>query len=123
MRIIYKGKDTILTASIKVYMDEKIARPIEKLVDKKESEHAILEIELGRTTKHHQKGGVWRAEANVTIGAKMFRAESFGESPHEVVDLLENEIIREVKRDKEKKKTTSRRDARKIKRSSRKSRF
>lgn len=114
MRVQLKGTHTSLTPSIKVYIDEKLVRSVSKLFGNKESDH-FLEIEFERTTRHHHKGKIWRAEANLTFGKKMIRAEAFGEDPREAIDILEEELKREVKTFKEKSTTRERRGARKIK--------
>ena len=112
MRVIFKRTKTALTSALKKYLDEKLVCSLEKII----RDDALLEIEFERTTQHHQKGKVWRAEANLTFGKRLIRAEASGEDPREAIDLLEDELIREVKTFKNKKATESRKGARDIKR-------
>ena len=116
MRIIYKSKTTKLTPAIKQYLEHKLAGATQKLLPKSATEDApILEIEFSRTTKHHHKGDVWRAEANLTIGKRMLRAEEVGEDPHGVIDIVASELAREIKSFKGKYKTKTIRGARTLK--------
>ncbi len=78
--------------------------PIEKLIsgiDKKAD--LFFDIELGRTTKHHSKGKIWRCEAQLDLpGIKsMIRAESLAESLRAAVDEVKSEILSEIKKYKE----------------------
>jgi len=112
MRTIIKGKQTVLTPAIRAYIEAKIVGPTERLIGKGE---ALLEVELTRASRHHRKGNVWLAEANLKIGKKLIRAEEEGEDPHAVIDAVENELLREIKSFKGKKQTTNIRAERKAK--------
>ena len=117
MRTTFKGKNTDLTPSLRAYIESKLVRPTEKLVSKSDAkENLLLEIEVGRTTKHHRKGMVWWAEANLKIGKRLLRAEQSGEDPREVIDLVEEELKREIVTYKGKSQTKEIRGARKLKR-------
>ena len=121
MQTIFKGKNTTLTPSLRVYLEEKIIGPTRKLLGSKgNDDFPLLELEISRTTKHHRKGQVWMAEANLTLGKKLIRAVQKGENPHEVIDLVEAELTREIKAFKGKSKTKEIRGARKLKRMLRK---
>lgn len=112
MRTIIKGKQTDLTPVIRAYIEAKIIGPATRIVGKGD---ALLEVELSRASRHHRKGNVWWAEANLKIGKTLIRAEEEGEDPHAVIDNLENELLREIKSFKGKKQTKDIRTARKIK--------
>lgn len=117
MRIVLKSKNVSLTPAIKKYLEDKLIHPAEKLLKTSSDDDAtILELELGRTTRHHRKGEVWRAEANLTFGKTLLRAEHDGESPHEVIDVVGAELSREIKAFKAKNKTKEIRGARTLKR-------
>ena len=117
MRVVYKGKNTSLTPSLAAYLEGKLIKITEKLLGRGyDDDQVLLELEVARTTRHHRKGEVWRAEANLTLGKKLLRASQAGEGPHEAIDLLEDELSREIKSYKEKYKTKRIRAARAIKR-------
>src|SRR3989344_1795904 len=115
MRVVLKGPRASLTPAIKVYIEEKLIRTINKLLPKNGSDASLLEIEFERTTRHHRKGYVWRVEANLTLGEKMLRAEAGGEDPREAIDILEEELKREVKKFKGRSKEKERRSGRILK--------
>lgn len=115
MRTNIKATKTTLTPSLRSYIEDKLVRPIEKLLKRDKDEEVILDIEVELTTRHHKKGNIWRAETNLAIGGALLRAEHFGEDPHEAIDLLEEEIIRELKNFKGKNQTIARRSARLLK--------
>lgn len=116
MRTIIKSKKVKLSPGLKTYLEEKLVLPAQKVLGARKGELPLLEIEFSRTTSHHHKGNVWRAEANLTLGRKVLRAEQVGEGPHEVIDLVEEELWREIKSFKGKAKTKEIRGARKLKR-------
>jgi ribosomal subunit interface protein len=62
---------------------------------------AECEVEIGKTT-HHQKGEVFRAEANLTIPGAVLRAEATADDPYAAIDrakdALKAELIREQKK-------------------------
>lgn len=116
MRVVVKGTHVELTPALNAYIEEKLVASMRKFMDNRDSSLPLLEIEFERTTRHHHKGKIWRAEANMTFGKIMIRGEAYGEDPHEAIDLLEEELKREVKSFKEKTKTKARTTARDIKR-------
>lgn len=116
MRITIRQKNLEITPALQEYIDEKIVRPIGKLLSgAEESDLPILDIEVERTTKHHRKGDVYRAEANLTLGAKLIRAEAEDVDIRAACDAVHDELAREIKTFKEKHATLQKRSARKAK--------
>lgn len=102
-----------LLDSIKGYLDKKIIAVAERFF--KAEEPVNLDIEVGKATKHHNKGKVFRAEVNLLVGKKMLRAESYGEDLYEAIDLLEAELENEIKKFKARIKTLIIKGARSVK--------
>ena len=102
---------TNITESTRDYLDEKIVKLVEKLF-KKEEELIKLDLEVGRITRHHKQGKVFRAEANLSIGSRNLYADSVGETLNEAIDLLEEELEKEIKKFKEKRTAQERQGAR-----------
>ena len=100
---------------MKLYVEEKISQHVGKVMGKQGVSEAILVVEVGRSTQHHRKGAVWQAKATVQWGKELLRAETKGESFHEAVDFLEEELVREVKKSKGKEHVQERRGARRAK--------
>jgi len=100
MNINIKATRMELTPAIETAVIEKIGG-LEKYFDN------IIgcEVEVGKTTNHHQKGDIFRAEANLEVPKKIIRAEAetddLYKSLTEVKDKLKVEIIKykEILRD------------------------
>ncbi len=78
----------------------------------KGNEPVALDIEVEKTTDHHKKGKIFRAEANLSVGKKLLRAEALGETLNEAIDLLEQELGIEIKKFKDKRTSLERKGAR-----------
>ena len=114
MKVSLKGTNIALLESTREYVDRKIVRMVEKLLIR-EGGAVALDIEVGKTTKHHRAGKIFRAEANLSVGRTLLRAEALGETLNEAIDLAEDELKQEIKKFKEKRRTMLLKDARKIK--------
>jgi len=96
-------------------MEEKIFKPVKKVFGDQHMPDMVLALEVGRSTRHHRKGSVWEAKATIQWNNELLRAETAGESFYEVVDLLEEEFMREIKNSKGKEYAQERRGARRAK--------
>lgn len=115
MRINIKATQFALTPAVETYVHDKLVRVVERLTKRSSPDSIMFSIEVEKTTRHHQKGEVWRAEAMLTVGGKTFRAEESGESLQEAIDLLAPALAGEIKQSKEKIGTLEKRGARKVK--------
>lgn len=116
MRITIRKKNLDITPALREYMDEKIVRPIGKLLKRAAGyDLPILDMEVERTTQHHRKGDVYRAEANLTIGGHMIRAEAVDMDIRAACDAVHDELAREIKTFKEKNETLTKREGRRVK--------
>jgi putative sigma-54 modulation protein len=98
MKIQIKGTNLDLTPAIKEYIEMRVA-PLEKYLGKSElGADIIARVEIGRTTHHHNKGDVYRAEINIDIRKNIARAESMGEDVRacidETVDKLQRQLVK-----------------------------
>lgn len=114
MRVSLKGTNIKLLESTREYVDSKLIRMTGRFLVL-DGESVVLEIEVGKTTKHHKTGPYFRAEANLSIGKKLLRAEAIGENLNEAIDLLEEELEREIKKFKERKRALMLKGARRLK--------
>jgi putative sigma-54 modulation protein len=97
MKIDIKGTNMELTEAIKDYVNEKIGS-MEKFFDN------IIEarVDVGKTTNHHQKGDVFRAEVNLQVPHTLLRAEAEREDLYMAINEVKDEIQRQLKKYKEK---------------------
>ncbi|OHA79531.1 MAG: ribosomal subunit interface protein [Candidatus Yonathbacteria bacterium RIFCSPHIGHO2_01_FULL_44_41] len=114
MKIKITTTNIELTSAIESYVQEKI-RSVEKFALPHESEDPIAEVEIGKTTNHHQSGDVFRAEVNLRVRGKHFRATSEKDDLYAAVDDMRNELVRELSSHKDKTRTLVRRGAGMIK--------
>ncbi len=90
-----KATKTTLTPSLREYVDKKLA-PLEKLIGG-DADSAAVKVEIGRTTNHHKKGEVYRAEIKIALGKKDLYAEAGDEDIYAAIDAAKDEIVREFK--------------------------
>ncbi|MEK7160509.1 MAG: ribosome-associated translation inhibitor RaiA [Patescibacteria group bacterium] len=114
MKIIFKKKDFVITPSIEIYVEKKM-ETLEKFFKSFGEEKRIIEVELGKVTARHKTGDIFRAEINLNLGGKMFRAESAREDLFTAIDETRDDLEQEIKKFKEKKETIFIRGARSIK--------
>lgn len=114
MIINIKTKDIELTRAIEDYIDKKI-QTLKRFIPDYESGIAKASVEVGRTTRHHQAGDIFRAEINLSVGGKLFRVESARDDLYTAIDEVRDDLEREIKRFKEKKDTVYIRGARSFK--------
>lgn len=92
-------KDIELTPAIREYVNMKVGK-LEKY-----SKNKVLfqvSVEIGRTTNHHHKGQVFRAELQMQVPGGLLRAESVKDDLRAAIDEAKDELERELKKTKEK---------------------
>ncbi len=114
MQIKIKATNIELTDAISSYVEEKI-RSVEKFAVPHEEEVPLVEVEVGKTTKHHSSGDVFRAEVSMRVRGKYFRAVSEKSDLYSAIDDMKDELIRELNSYKSKERALMRRGASMIK--------
>jgi putative sigma-54 modulation protein len=113
MKINIVGKNMELTEAIKTYVSDKV-QSLEKLLNTEGGE-PMAEVEVGKTTMHHEKGEVFRAEINLTSGGQFLRAEATKDDLYAAIDVAKDEMMMELRREKDKKGSIWKRGAAKFK--------
>ncbi|MFH1461258.1 MAG: ribosome-associated translation inhibitor RaiA [Patescibacteria group bacterium] len=111
MKIIIKATNIQPSPSINQYIEEKIGG-LEKFLKNIDPELIMAEIEVGKITQGQRQGEIFRAEVNLSIGGQLLRSEETGESLQAAIDLIKDELQREIRRHKEKQQTQFIRGAR-----------
>jgi len=101
MIITIKATNIELTAAIRNYVEEKISS-LDKCLNHFDPESVLVKVEVGKTTQHHQKGLVFRAEANLTVPRNFFRAEDETTDLYASIDAVHDELKRQIVTLKEK---------------------
>lgn len=99
MNINIKGTNISLTPSITEYTNKRLEK-ISKLLWN--SQATQCDVELARTTEHHNKGDIFRAEIHISGAGQDFYASSEQPDLYASIDLVQDEMLREIKSKKEK---------------------
>lgn len=101
--ITYKLTNIEPGEAINAYVEKKLAS-LDKYLENVGTPHDCA-VEIGHTTKHHRKGKVFRAEADFVLPRRIIRAESEANSLYEAIDILKDELTRQLRAYKEKART------------------
>lgn len=101
-----------LTDAISHYVHKKVD-VLERFIEP--DMEALADIEIGRTTNHHHKGDVFKAEINLNIGKDNFQTVVIESDLYAAIDKMKDRIVNEVKRSKRKRFHLLRRGHQKIK--------
>lgn len=97
MKIIIKTTNIKLTPAIEDYINQKVGG-LDKFLNYVEEELKEARVEIGRTTKHHQKGDIFRAEVNLSLGNKVLRSEAEEWDIKAAIDAVKDELEQEIKK-------------------------
>lgn len=101
-RIVIKSTNFRPTAIMREYIERK-AQKLERFT-KPWGSGVICRIEVGKSTRHHRKGKVFRTEVNCDIPAlktKVLRAESVEQDWRASFDRALDEIVRQLTKARE----------------------
>ncbi len=113
MNIKIRSVDFELTGAIEEYLSKKLSS-LEKFVENKEE--TICEIEIGKTTRHHKSGDIYKAEINmISPGGKQVYAVAEEEDVYAAIDRVRDEAERVIVSSKNKYKTLLRKGSSRVK--------
>ena len=75
----------------------------------------MAQVEVGKSTKHHKAGNIFRAEVHITGPGLDFYAVAEEADLYAAIDIVKDEIVRTATQLKDKRKTLARRGAEMIK--------
>ena len=101
MNINIKSTNVELLPDVHDYLNKKVSA-FEKLINKKD-ESVALHVILGKVTRHHQKGDIFKAEMNLHISGKVFQASAEEQDLFTAIDIVKDEILKELRTHKDKK--------------------
>lgn len=103
MQIDIKATNLDLTPAIREYIEVKIGS-LGRFLKRFEIESRIkIFVEISRITRHHKSGGVFYAEANMSLGKKLLRAEHTDFDIRVAIDEVRDKLSQEIKKYKDKK--------------------
>src|SRR3989344_4587115 len=113
MKKTLKATNIALTPAIEDYVDKKLSA-LDRFVPQGD-ESLQCAVEVGKTTKHHMKGDVFKAEVNLHIAGKNLYAVSERDDLYAAIDEVKDEIVRQLTAHKTKSTTLMRKGALQIK--------
>jgi ribosomal subunit interface protein len=113
MQIKIRATNFELTPAIREYIERKIPH-LDKFLENKDA--SLCEVEIGKTTRHHKSGDVFRAEINLTEpGGKQFYAAAEESDLYASIDIVRDDIERKIISGKKRRDTVWKRGAQQIK--------
>ena len=100
MNVKIKATKIKLTPEIKDYVQEKMDM-LEKYLGNFAVIHA--DFEVGKISEHHNKGDVYRAEANLDLPGELLRVEKTEKDLFKAIDKVKDHLAEAIKKYKEKK--------------------
>jgi putative sigma-54 modulation protein len=98
MKINIKATGIELTVPLREYVEEKIGS-ITKFLSRWDAEGAAEAwVEVGRSTNHHHKGDVFRAEVDIRVPGKVLRAEDADSDVRVALDCVRDKLKREAEK-------------------------
>lgn len=101
MQIQIKATKIELTPQIKEYVQKKMDM-VEKYLGDFPLINAYFEVE--KTSEHHQKGEIYRAEANLSVPGELLRVEKTEKDIFKAIDKVKDHLEIVIKKYKEKKR-------------------
>ena len=93
-----------LTPALEAYIENKFA-PLAKFVKHlEEMSETELRLEIGRTSRHHNKGEVFVAVVDLRLPKKILRAEEYAENIRDAINQAKNTLRLEIEKNKAKSK-------------------
>lgn len=116
MQINLQGKNIELTAAIKDYVLNKETN-LGRLLAKVEMTggEVAINFEVGKNTRHHKMGQVFHADCLVNIKGEKFYSSADEEDLYRAIDVVKENLFREISKNKDRKQTLFKRGAASIK--------
>jgi len=111
MKIIIKTTNTELTPAIEEYIYQKIGG-VDKFLDDMDRNVIEARVEIGKVTRHHQTGNVFRVEVNLSLSGRLLRSEAEELDFRTAIDRAKEELEGEIKKYRGKKEAQYKRGAR-----------
>lgn len=109
MKTQIKASNVELTEALKDYIQKKMDH-LDRFANHK---NATAYVEIEKTTNHHKKGEVFRAEVNVELGGDVVRVEKTTPDLYKSIDKIKDEMEVQLANKKDKAVSLRRRETRK----------
>lgn len=113
MNINIKSTNLDLTPALKNYIEKRISY-LNKFVKKLPPDAVICDVQVEKVIGNQKKGDIFRAEINLEVEGKLYRAEETSEDIFTSIDQVKEQVSRNLKNAKDREITLIRRGARSI---------
>ena len=113
MNVVFKGTGIKITPALEEYAGKKI-KTLQKLLSGV-NYNAEVFVELGKTTGHHKKGDILRAEIMVVLPGQTLRATQEDWDIHVAIDKARDEMKEEISKYKGRFESRNKKEARFLK--------
>lgn len=113
MDIQIKTRHIDLTPDIKSYLNEKLD-DVTRLTDPDDTS-AWCSVQLAKKDEQHQTGDIYTAKVNLHIAGRRFRATAREGSMEAAIDEVKDQLMKELRRHKDKQHSFVRRGGRAVK--------
>ena len=107
MKFSLKTTNLELTPDISSHLEETI-NSLDKFIKNVDSVVQAW-VEIGRISKHHRSGKIYRAEVQIHLPGKSVRSEAVAKTIFQAINEVKDELQRELKQYKMKKSRTRKR--------------
>ncbi len=92
MKVTIKTTNLKLTPEVKKIIEEKIAT-LDKFIPHTGNDDSVEAfVEVALETRHHKKGKIYYAEANIKVPGKIIRAEAREENIYQAINKVKDEL-------------------------------
>ena len=113
MDINIKTTNISLTPDLREYLDKRM-KTFDKLIDPEDTS-VLCNVEVGRTSKHHQHGDIFRAEVNLHTASGNFYAASENPTVFIAIDEVQKQILKELRRGRSRRHALMRKGSQQVK--------
>lgn len=112
MNINIQSHDLEITEAIENYASLKLSA-VEKYISK--SSNANLDVEIGKTSKHHKKGDNYEVKSHLRYDSRNTYVDVIDSDVYAAIDQAKDKLLEDVAENKDKHTNVLRKVARKIK--------
>ncbi len=93
MKTNIKATNITITPAISEYIEKKLESVTKYF---KNLEEVVINIEVGKSTRHHKQGDVFLAELHVINGGQDYYVQAHKEDLYAAIDEAKDDLIREM---------------------------
>lgn len=116
MQISLKSTNMDLTPAIHDYVVTRVTN-LGRLISKIEEKgvEANIKFEVAKNTNHHKSGSVFHADCLINLKGEEFYSSADEEDLYQAIDIVKENLFREINKNKDRRQTLFHRGARSIK--------